>query len=283
MRQNKSLKFIHRIISRNSVTFSNSTLFFPQEIKYDVRTLYAFVRTADDFVDSIPQDPNGFFKFRDLCTLAKSGKSVDDPIIQGFYELSARKHFNNDWISAFLDAMECDLSKNRYETIEETLHYIYGSAEVVGLMMASILGLPKESYKYAQMMGRAFQYINFIRDIKEDSDMGRIYLPAKEAESYGLDLLNLNGLANKVSFNNFIRNQIERYKFWKNEASIGYEYIPLNSLTAIKTAADIFDWTARMIEMNPSIVIKKKVKPQKLKVITLALLNRLSLSSKVLR
>ncbi len=73
--------------------------------------------------------------------------------------------------------MEHDLSESSCETLEDVLTYIYGSAEVIGLFMARIMDLDEASFPYAAMLGRAMQYINFIRDIAEDNELGRRYLP----------------------------------------------------------------------------------------------------------
>ena len=82
--------------------------------------------------------------------------------------------------------MEMDIKKKGYSIINQIIEYMHGSAEVVGLMMAKILDLPEKSYKYSQYLGRAMQYINFIRDIAEDLQLGRIYLPMAELKKYKL-------------------------------------------------------------------------------------------------
>ena len=69
-----------------------------------------------------------------------------------------------------------DIKKKEYNSLEETLEYIYGSAEVIGFFMAKIIGLSDESLYYAGRLGRSMQYINFIRDIEEDNNLGRRYL-----------------------------------------------------------------------------------------------------------
>ena len=106
--------------------------------------------------------------FKDGYYNALLGKCTSDIIINSFFELLHRKSFQSSWVDAFFKSMEMDLIKKRYETIEETLSYIYGSAEVIGLMMAKILDLDPQSYPFARYLGRAMQYINFIRDIDED-------------------------------------------------------------------------------------------------------------------
>lgn len=269
---------IHQVIGRSSTTFSNSTRFFPREIRDDVKVLYAFVRAADDFVDNVPPDPHGFFAFRRAYAQSRAGVSSGEPAIEAFVELSSRRNFDPAWVDSFLDAMEQDLSKRQYSNLEETLAYVYGSAEVVGLMMARVMGLPDESLPYARLLGRAFQYINFVRDIDEDLQLGRVYLPADAISAAGLTSLDrTNAARQRPEFEEFVRGQIGLYRRWREESAAGYRYIPRRFLIAIKTAADIYDHTADVIWRDPLIVFRRKVKPRRCRVIATGLRNILML------
>lgn len=260
-----------RIFKRGSKTYYTSSLFFPPDKRDDVFRLYGFVRTADDFVDEIPQDGRGFYRFRDAYRQALEGKSAGDPVIDSFVELSRRKGFDPAWTEAFLRSMELDLEKKEYDTLEETLEYIYGSAEVIGLFMARVMDLPEESLYNARMLGRAMQYINFIRDIAEDNSLGRRYLPL--GESGLLSLERDHCLEKKDEFIAFHRAQIRLYTQWHNEAVRGYRYIPRKMRIPIKTAEDMYMWTASRIAKDPFIVFQRKVKPGKTRIIVRALWN----------
>jgi phytoene synthase len=82
--------------------------------------------------------------------------------------------------------MQMDIDKREYKTLDDTLEYIYGSAEVIGLFMAQIMGLPEEAHDFAKMQGRAMQFINFIRDIDEDITLGRRYFPTQDLKEFSL-------------------------------------------------------------------------------------------------
>ncbi len=173
---------------RGSRTYFNSSRFFPEDVRTDVYTLYGFVRTADNFVDTVPQQRAEFENFVGRYEKSiRSGDASGDAIIDSFVELARRKQFERSWIDAFLHSMELDLEKSRHVTLEESLEYIYGSAEVIGLFMVRILGLDERAGHAARMLGRAMQYINFIRDIDEDNRFGRIYLPISESDLESLD------------------------------------------------------------------------------------------------
>jgi len=253
---------IYSVFKKGSRTYFYSSMFFPKEVKKDIFALYSFVRTADNFVDSVPQDKKGFLEFKKKYFSAIKGKKSGDVVVDSFVELSKRKKFNPSWAKAFLNAMEMDFTKKEYSTLKEIEEYIHGSAEVIGLFMASILGLEEKSFKYAKKLGKAMQYINFIRDIEEDLALGRKYFPKKDLVVCGLkEFSKQEALKNPKVFKKFIHLQLDRYSKWQKEAEKGFKFIPKRFLVQIKTASDMYEWTANKIRKNPAVVFKKKVKP----------------------
>ena len=252
----------HREVFRaGSKTYFNSSLFFPPRLRKRVFTLYAFVRVADNYVDELPQKEAEFRDFRRRYEDAARGAPANDTIIDPFVKLSAECSFDPAWTKAFLDSMEADLSKKNYDTLEETLAYIYGSAEVIGLFMARIMELPPEALRQAALLGRAMQYINFIRDIAEDTSLGRRYLPLNGASPEIVTPDYARG--NPREFSAFIGGHLALYRVWQKDAIDGYRYIPRRFRLPIKTAADMYWWTAGRIEKQPLVVFEKKIKPSR--------------------
>ncbi len=169
-------------------------------------------------------------------------------VIDGFVEMAMRKGIEKKWVDGFLTAMESDLTKKKYFTLEETEKYIYGSAEVIGYMMARIMKLPEEALATAGMLGKAMQYVNFIRDVNEDTDLGRQYLPQLPKQD-------------DPDHDDYVRKQIEVYRKWNTDAKTGFRYIPRRYLIPIKIATTMYEWTAAQIEKRPQIIYEKKVKP----------------------
>ena len=258
---------------RGSTTYYNSSAFFPENVRNDVFVLYGFVRVADDFVDSVPQDESGFSAFCSAYRSAMAGVPSGDRIIDSFVDLMRRRDLDESWVDAFLHSMQLDLVKSTYDRMDETLEYIYGSAEVIGLFMAMLLGLPEQSYPYAQLQGRSMQYINFIRDLDEDAHLGRRYLPITGSGLPGLD--SAAALQHRDRFKTFVRGQVEIYRMWQREAEHGYRFIPRRFLIPIKTASDMYGWTADRIEADPLIVFQRKVKPRKSRIYLQVLKNAL--------
>ncbi len=267
-------KTFYTIFQKGSRTYFYSSIFFPPYIKKDVFTLYGFVRKADNYVDSIPQNIDAYYEFKKKYYSALDGRKSKDIVIDSFVELMNNKEFELKWIDSFFESMEMDITKKRYDTLDETKKYIHGSAEVIGLMMAKIMDLPKESFIYSKYLGRAMQYINFIRDISEDLKLGRIYFPSTDLNKHGLIKLDFDYIKNhKNEFSNFINEQLNRYCKWQNIAEIGYKYIPKRYLISVKTASEMYNWTAQQINSDPMIIYTKKVKPIIMKIISTTILN----------
>lgn len=246
-----------------SKTFFYSSLFFPKKVRKDVMTLYAFVRIADDYIDKIPQGKKEFYTFKEMWRNYLINGHTKDEVINNFGELYYRAKFKKKWVDDFFLSMTKDIEKKDYLTLDETLKYMKGSAEVVGLMMAKVLNLPKKSYSTAILQGRALQYINIIRDIDEDNKLGRTYIPLSILKKYKLSNLQKETVHKKPEqFISLIRSEINRYKDWQKKADEGFVFIPKKTRIPIKTAVIMYNWTADQIYENPFIIYDKKVKPK---------------------
>jgi len=274
-------KIFYSIFQQGSKTMFYSSLFFPKDIRNDVFVLYGFVRRADNLVDTLPQDLEGFYKFKQKYEQSQQGIITGDVVIDSFAELAKRKNFDPKWTEAFLDSMEMDLTKKTYDTLDESLEYVYGAAEVMGLYMVNILGLDKKAYYYSRYLGRAMQCINAIRDIAEDLEFGRSYIPLEDLEKYELKSLDYEyTIKHPQHFSEFIKGQISRYCQWQEIAEKGYKYIPKRYLICVKTASDMYNWTAEQILKNPFVVYKWKVNPLIINILTTVLTNVIDPTSK---
>lgn len=270
------------IFKTGSTTYYWSSVFFPENTRDDVFKLYSFVRVADNFVDQTPQDYKSFKQLKSAWNkIIKDGKSPSEKLssdiqlsVQNMYDVYKKYSFEKKWVTAFLTAMEQDVSKHKYKTLDDTIAYMYGSAEVIGLMMAKIIGVPEDGFEAAKLQGRAMQYINFIRDIAEDNELGRQYFPLSELKKYGLpDLSIKSAYKYPAAFREFIEAQLAYCNEWQLTANSGFKYIPRSQRIALRTAVDMYNWTAATIAKNPFIVFDKKIKPSKSRVVVRALVR----------
>jgi|TARA_B100001094_G_scaffold126515_1_gene122612 phytoene synthase len=264
------------IFRKGSTTYYYSTKLFPANIRKEVTQLYNFVRIADDYVDSVPQDLEGFLNFKEEYYNVLSGEKSDNLVITDFVKLSEKREFKAEWIEAFLYSMEMDTRKSTYENLDELDTYLYGSAEVIGLMMNKVMNIDNRANDSARYLGKAMQFINFIRDIDEDLDLKRTYFPVEDLNDFGLSGLTRGEARRKPEqFKAFIRSQIHLYFKWQKRAELGFEFIPTNMRIAVKTASDMYLWTAKEIYRNPFIVYDLKIKPNWTKVLLNGLKNTL--------
>lgn len=263
------------IFKSSSTTYYYSSLFFPKDILEKVTTIYGFVRIADDFVDQVPPQVNEFKKI-----VKQTWQCFDKPfapqtknekIIVDFVDLAKKNGIPKLWVHAFFESMKNDIpSKNKsvsYQNYQDLEKYIYGSAEVIGIMMCKILDLPSEAYVSAKQQGAAMQLINFIRDLNEDCQFGRSYLASfqKNPKHNLCDFKKQP--TNNLEFYTFIKSALKKYYLIQKQAEAGYHFIPYRYRVPIVTAAKLYEWTAKKIESNPEIVFEKKVKPSKLLVL----------------
>ncbi len=272
------------IFKAGSTTYYFSSIFFPKKVQQDVFKLYSFVRVADDYVDSQPAQPEELNNLRKLWQEASSDleyklevqaeDSVNIRVVKNIVYLSKKYQFETAWIEAFLDSMQMDVDCRTYQTLAETLEYIYGSAEVIGLMMSRIMRLSKEADEAARLQGRAMQFINFIRDVEEDNKLGRMYFPAEDLAHFNLgNLSSETAGAYPDAFKEFVQLQLQRYIEWQYKAEDGFHYIPRRLRIPLKTAVSMYNWTGQQIKKDPFIVYRKKVKPSKFRILRQAYKN----------
>ncbi|MFZ4542856.1 MAG: phytoene/squalene synthase family protein [Saprospiraceae bacterium] len=179
------------ITKRYSTSFSLGIRLFEKKLRAPICSIYGFVRFADEIVDTFHGFEKGVLlnRFREDTYRAIEEKISLNPVLHSFQEVVHQYAIGLDLIDAFLDSMEMDLHFSKYE---DSLYkqYIYGSAEVVGLMCLRVFtNGNEEEYKKlqapAQALGSAFQKINFLRDIKSDFDeRGRTYFPGIDYRNF---------------------------------------------------------------------------------------------------
>ena len=168
-----------------STSFSLATKMLDQSIRNHIYNIYGFVRFADEIVDTFHDFPKKELldRFEEDLFYSINNRISLNPILNSFQKTVNTYKIEHKLIHAFLKSMRWDLNKNIYKTEKEYKEYIYGSADVVGLMCLKVFVKGKksdyENLKPAAMsLGSAFQKVNFLRDLKNDfQDLERVYFP----------------------------------------------------------------------------------------------------------
>lgn len=168
-----------------STSFSLATKMLAPSIRQDIYNIYGFVRFADEIVDSFHNydKPLLFDRFSEALENALTDKISLNPILNSFQHTVHQYQIDKELVDAFMKSMRLDLEKKEYKTKEEYDQYIYGSADVVGLMCLKVfvkgdLKMYEELKDAAMSLGSAFQKVNFLRDLKADFEgLDRTYFP----------------------------------------------------------------------------------------------------------
>ncbi|MFF9202035.1 phytoene/squalene synthase family protein [Streptomyces sp. NPDC014986] len=185
-----------RLNARHGRTYFLATRLLPVERRPAVHALYGFARWADDIVDDLGRSRTAGERDRLLRELEsglahglRTGEG-DEPVVRAVADTAGRYGIEHTLFADFLVSMRSDLHVTDYPTYADLRAYMHGSAAVIGLQMLPVLGtvVPREeAAPHAAALGEAFQLTNFLRDVGEDLDRGRIYLPADLLAAHGVD------------------------------------------------------------------------------------------------
>ncbi|MBT2416105.1 phytoene/squalene synthase family protein [Streptomyces sp. ISL-12] len=185
-----------RLNARHGRTYFLATRLLPADRRPAVHALYGFARRADDIVDDLaaaPAEERAAALDRldaRLRTALAGGPADGDPVVRAVAHTAARHAIDPAHFTDFMASMRSDLTVTDYATYQDLRAYMHGSAAVIGLQMLPVLGTVTSratAAPHAAALGVAFQLTNFLRDVGEDLDRGRIYLPADLLAAHGVD------------------------------------------------------------------------------------------------
>ena len=236
-----------RLNALHGKTYFLATLLLPKAKRPFVHALYGFARYADEIVDDLASELSLEEKAEALSTWGntvladlKRGTS-DDQVGRALIDTVKRFDIPHEHFEAFLHSMTMDLTVQEYETYEDLLEYVYGSAAVIGLEMVPILGpLHNDAYEAAKKLGIAFQLANFIRDVDEDLDRGRVYLPIKELAQFGVTREMLEERVLTPEIIEALKFQIARVRQLQAEAAPGIAMLEATSRPCIEAASALY-------------------------------------------
>jgi phytoene synthase len=256
-----------RLNALHGKTYYLATLLLPKAKRPFVHALYGFARYADEIVDDLASTLTDAEKAAELKTWGdgvlsglKSGDS-NDQVGQALIDTVNRFAIPHEHFVAFLHSMTMDLTVTEYANYEALMEYVYGSAAVIGLEMVPILGaLSPGAYEPAEKLGIAFQLANFIRDVGEDLDRGRVYLPQDELAQFGVDreMLEARKLTSEITA--ALKFQIERVRQLQREATSGILQLEPASRPCIEAASELYCGIVDEVEAIGYDIFNKRAK-----------------------
>ena len=234
-----------KVTNGYSTSFSSAVRMLAPSIRPAIHSIYGFVRFADEVVDTFHDKDKKLLldKFEwDLYQAIEMGISLN-PILHSFQKTIKEYNIDIELVDAFLQSMRMDIEKKDYKTNEEYQEYIYGSADVVGLMCLKVFvdGSDEEYQKLkptAMKLGSAFQKVNFLRDLKNDAEiLERSYFPE-------VDLKNLSPeVKTKI---------VSEIKADFDAAYEGIKQLPASSKFGVYTAYRYYQQLLKKLQKTPS-------------------------------
>jgi phytoene synthase len=244
-------------------TYYLATLLLPPAKRPYVWALYGFARYADEFVDSLEApDPQALLDWGGafLDGLSAEPGSVTHPVSAAMTHTMRQWHIPRVHVEAFLESMQMDITVTGYPTYADLEKYMYGSASVIGLQMLPILEpVAPEAAARARTLGEAFQMSNFIRDVGEDLQRGRVYLPQEDLDTFGVTREILARGVVTPSVRELLRFEIERTRALYAFAEPGIDMLHPTSRDCVRTAFTLYGGILDAVEAAHYQVLTERV------------------------
>lgn len=240
--------YCENVTRHHSKSFYFASAFLPEETRRAIRALYAFCRYSDDIVDEPGHDVA--YSFERWAAMAHDPSSMSHPVLRAWGDTYQRYKLPAQVVDDLLAGVRMDLSISRYATFDELWLYCYRVASTVGLLSMHIIGYQPGADQYAIKLGVALQLTNILRDVGEDAQRGRIYLPLDELADFGLSEQDILRGRLDEQYQAFIKYQITRTERFYQEAQPGIPMLHRTGRLAVAAAADIYRGILPVIEAN---------------------------------
>lgn len=246
-------------------TYFLATRLLPPAKRPYVHALYGLARYADEIVDEIDPGFTPQQRADALTTWADAFMSdlqrghSNDPVAAAAVDTAVRWSIPAEHFEAFFHSMRMDLTVTEYQTYEDLVEYVYGSAAVIGLQMVPILEPRTDrAYEHARDLGIAFQLANFIRDVGEDLQRGRIYLPLEELAAHSVTPEDVRSRRVDDNWRDALAEQIGRVRLLQARANPGIGMLAPASQPCIAAASELYCGIVDEVEANDYDVFTKR-------------------------
>ena len=247
----------------HGTTYYAATMLLPRVKRHHVHALYGFCRRADDIVDalgpaSIDSRARALSDFGELLFSDLERGDSDDLVLKAVVHTVNAFDLNPDCFQRFLRSMTMDLSVETYDTFDDLLDYMDGSAAVIGEMMLPILEPTSgAALRHARDLGLAFQLTNFLRDVNEDLDRHRVYIPQEDLARFDAD-----PWARRVTpqWRALMAFEITRTRNYYASGDLGIPMLPVSSVRCIRAARRLYAEILDRIERGDGDVFTRRAR-----------------------
>jgi phytoene synthase len=259
-RLRQSYEISRALAAQHGKTYYLATWLLPPAKRPHVWALYGFARWADELIDSAAPDPDGLVTWSRSALRDLERGSSPDPVVHAAAHTVHTLGIDLGLFEAFLASMQMDITVTGYATYPDLQVYTRGSAMVIGLMMLPVLGpLTPEAEAPAAALGEAFQMSNFIRDIGEDLDRGRLYLPQEDLDRFGVTREDLASGPVTDDIRKLLAFEISRTRDLYDAARPGVLMVEPVSRPCLQTAIDLYGGILEEVERADYEVLHDRV------------------------
>ncbi len=260
-------------ITKGSKSFRSASRLFDPAVREDAWLLYAWCRACDDEIDgqdhgfgheelSVDEQKRRLARLYDMTRRAMTGEPMPDPTFAAFQRVAVRHRLPERWALDMIDGFAMDVEHRDYRTLDDVMAYCWHVAGVVGVMMARVMGVTDpEVLRRAQDLGLAFQLTNISRDVIEDAEGGRVYLPADWLIEVGLEPTAdaVADPANRPAVHDVTQRLLAVAEPYYDSARDGLRGLPFRSSMAIAAARGVYREIGRKVVRRGPDVWKSRV------------------------
>jgi phytoene synthase len=257
----RSYEYCRRVARRRAKNFYYSFVLLSRPQRNAMCAIYAFMRYCDDLSDEPGATRAAIDKWRAEMEAALEGRFSDHPVWPAFYHTVRRFAIPHQYFREMIEGVQSDLEPRRFETFPQLYRYCYQVASVVGLTIIHIFGFDTRSaLPLAEKCGVAFQLTNILRDIREDAERGRIYLPEEDLRRFGVSEEDLRAGHRDQAFLQLMAFEAERARAYYNESRPLLDLIHPRSRASLWALITIYSRLLERIERSNYDVFRRRVR-----------------------
>jgi 15-cis-phytoene synthase len=257
-----SYRYSRHVARTQARNFYYSFLLLSRKQRDSMCAIYAFMRACDDLSDDPQQAGRAAMdRWRSELEAALEGRYGSHPCWPAFGDTVERYRIPHEYFFQMVDGVTSDLEPRQIETFDELYRYCYQVASVVGLTIVHIFGYESpRALELAEKCGVAFQLTNILRDVKEDRERGRIYIPAEDLRSYGVSPDDLASNGSGMRFRELMRFEADRARAYYAEAMPLIGMVNRNSRSSLRALISIYRRLLERIEQSNYDVLERRIR-----------------------
>jgi len=259
----ESYAFCERVARTQAKNFYYSFLLLSRPQRQAMCAIYAFMRYCDDLSDAegVADRAGAIARWQADLDSALAGAAPEHPVWPAFSDAVARYRIPHEYFRAMIRGVSSDLEPRHIQTFQELYDYCYHVASVVGLTIIHIFGFDDpRALELAERCGVAFQLTNILRDVREDAEHGRVYLPAEDLTRFGVDPKELAGGAISPALRSLLEFEAERARAYYQEAQPLTGLVDRRSRASLKALIRIYARLLERISNSGYEVLRERVR-----------------------